>query len=224
MSLYNTTMPTTHPFRIVVLASTNGTDLQAIIDEMKAGKMPGIELTAVISNKKDCYALKRAREQGYKTIHVSEYVQSREEFDTHLIEAIDAFSPDLICLVGYMRILTPPLVRHYKARNTPIINVHPSLIPKFCGRSFFGKTVHEAVLAAHEKETGMTIHLVDEGVDTGKILIQERVSVTPNDTPETLKEKVVALEKKYYPEIIRQLATSKNISQHSERAARKLFE
>lgn len=202
-------------FRIVVLASTNGTDLQAIIDEMKAGAMPGIELAAVVSNKKNCYALERAKAQNYKTIHISQTdphtrtPRTREQFDAQLIKSIDPLHPHLIVLVGYMRILTPAFIEHFTQRQTPIINVHPSLIPKFSGPAFFGKSVHEAVLAADEKQTGMTIHRVDTGVDTGEILLQKTVPVSPTDTPDTLKQKVQALEKQYYPEVIRQLA-SKN--------------
>ena len=204
----------TTPFRIVVLASTNGTDLQAIIDEMKAGTMPGIELAAVVSNKKNCYALARARAQGYKTIHVSQTdpkthePRTREEFDAQLITSIEPLKPSLIVLVGYMRILTPAFVEHFAKQNISIINIHPSLIPKFSGAAFFGRSVHEAVLAAKETETGMTIHRVDSGVDTGEILLQKSVPISPDDTPDTLKIKVQALEKQYYPEVIRQLAVS----------------
>lgn len=209
-------MPST-PFRIIVLASTNGTDLQAIIDELKAGKMPNIKLAAVVSNKKNCYAITRAKDQGYKTIFVSQsdpkthLPRTREQFDRQLISTIDPLHPDLICLVGYMRILTPEFINHFAAKNppTPIINVHPALIPKFSGPSFFGKSVHEAVLAAHEAETGMTIHRVTADVDAGEILLQKSIPIDPTDTPETLKEKVQQLEKRYYPEVIRQLAANK---------------
>lgn len=195
-------------FKIVILASTKGTDLQAIIDEMKAGKMPGIELAAVISNKKNCYALERASEQGYKTIFVDPKDKTREEFDEELAKRIEENEADLIVLVGYMRILTPEFVRKFKNK---IINVHPALLPKFSGKDFFGSNVHEAVLAAGEKETGMTIHYVDEGVDTGEIIIQKKCPVAPDDTPETLKEKVQELEKKWYPEVIRRIANSSDI-------------
>jgi phosphoribosylglycinamide formyltransferase-1 len=194
-------------FKIAVLASTRGTDLQAIIDEMKAGKMPGIELAIVISNKKDCYALQRAREQGYKTLFIdpatAEQHSPEGNFDTQLIAALDNEKIDLIVLVGYMKILSSQFVRHFKNR---IINIHPALLPKFGGKNFYGKSVHEAVLAAGERETGMTIHYVDEGVDTGKIILQKKITIDPADTAETLKEKVQNLEKKYYPEVIRQLA------------------
>lgn len=190
-------------FKIAVLASTNGTDLQAIIDEMKAGKMPGIELALVASNKKDCYALQRAKEQGYKTLFIDPKNKTREEFDEEMAASLTKEKIDLIVLVGYMRILSPEFVRKFPKR---IINVHPALIPKYCGPKFFGKSVHEAVLAAHEKETGMTIHYVDEGVDSGEIILQKTCPVTYDDTPETLKAKVQALEKKWYPEVIRQIA------------------
>lgn len=190
-------------FKIGVLASTNGTDLQAIIDEMKAGKMPGIELAVVAGNNKDAYALKRAREQGYKAVFVDPSGKSREEFDAEMARVFAEAGVDLVVLVGYMRILSASFVKKFKKR---IINVHPALIPKFCGKNFFGQSVHEAVLAAGETQTGMTIHYVDEGVDTGKIIVQKKCPVEPSDTADTLKEKVQALEKKWYPEAIRMIA------------------
>ncbi|MBT4916829.1 phosphoribosylglycinamide formyltransferase [Candidatus Peregrinibacteria bacterium] len=190
-------------FKIAVIASTNGTDLQAIIDEMKADKMPGIELSIVISNKEHCNALKRAEEQGYKTQFIDPKDKTREEFDMEMAEVLEKEEVDLIVLVGYMRILSEAFVTKFKSK---IINVHPALIPKFCGKNFFGASVHEAVLEAGETETGMTIHYIDEGVDEGEIILQKSCPVEPGDTPDTLKEKVQALEKKWYPEVIRQLA------------------
>jgi len=190
-------------FKIGVLASTNGTDLQAIIDEMKAGKMPGIELACVLSNKESAYALERTREQGYEAIFVDPANKTREEFDAEMAEILEEHKVDLIVLIGYMRILSEPFVKRFENR---IINVHPALIPKFCGPSFFGASVHEEVLKAGETETGMTIHYVDEGCDTGGIILQKTCPVTPDDTPDTLKDKVQALEKEWYPEVVRQLA------------------
>lgn len=192
-----------HMFKIAVLASTKGTDLQAIIDELKGGKLPGIGLSVVISNKKNCYALQRAREQGYKTVFINQKNKTREEFDEKMAEILEKEKIDLIVLVGFMRILSSNFVKKFPKK---IINVHPALIPKFCGPKYYGKNVHEAVLKAKEKETGMTIHYVDEGVDTGKIILQKTCPVTPTDTPESLKDKVQSLEKKWYPEVIRQLA------------------
>ncbi len=192
--------------KIGVLASTKGTDLQAIIDEMKAGKMPGIELAVVVSNKKNAYALERARTQGYPAVFVDPKGETPEEYDADLAEVLKEYGVDLVVLVGYMRILTPQFVRRFPRR---IINVHPALMPKFSGKGFYGANVHEEVLKAGEKETGCTIHFVDEGVDTGEIIVQKTVAVEPEDTPETLKEKVQALEKKWYPEVIRWFAERK---------------
>lgn len=169
--------------------------------------MPGIELSVVISNKEDCYALERAKKQGYKTVFVNPEGKTREEYDKKVAEVIEAHEADLVVLVGYMRILSPEFVQKFKNK---IINVHPALLPKFSGKGFFGSNVHEAVLEAGEKETGMTIHYIDEGVDTGEIILQKKCKVTPEDTPETLKEKVQELEKKWYPEVIRNFAKNKN--------------
>lgn len=159
--------------------------------------MPGVELSVVVSNKQ-CYALERAREQGYEAIYIDPKGKSREEFDREMAGVIEGV--DLIVLVGYMRILSEEFVKKFERR---IINVHPALIPKFCGKSFFGSNVHQAVLDAGETETGMTIHFVDEGCDTGDIILQKKCSVEPGDTVDTLKDKVQALEKKWYPEVIR---------------------
>lgn len=186
------------PFTIAVLASTRGTDLQAIIDEIKAGKLD-VDLAAVISNKKDAFALERARERGFQAIFVDPKGKSREEYDRELIKILQELEVDLVVLVGYMRILTLPFIQAFRNR---IINVHPSLIPKFCGPNFYGTNVHEAVLKAGEKETGMTIHIVTEECDKGPILLQKKVAIDPGDTPETLKAKVQELEKKWYPEVI----------------------
>jgi phosphoribosylglycinamide formyltransferase-1 len=194
-------------FKIGVLASTKGTDLQAIIDEMKAGRMPGIELAVVISNKEDAYALERARKEGYKTVFIDPKGKKRAEYDREVAAVLESEKVDLVVLVGYMRILSADFVRRFPRR---IINVHPALMPKFCGPGYFGANVHEAVLAAGEKETGCTIHYVDEGVDTGPIIVQEKVAIEPTDTPETLKDKVQALEKRLYPEVIRKLAEGNN--------------
>lgn len=190
-------------FKIGVLASTNGTDLQAIIDEIETDKMPGIELSVVISNKETCRALRRSIEQGYHAVFLDPKDRTREEYDEEVARVLEENEVDLVVLVGYMRILTKPVLEKFKGR---IINVHPSLIPKYSGKDFFGSNVHKAVLANHESQTGMTIHYVDEGVDTGEIILQKTVDVAPDDTPETLKQKVQNLEKIWYPEVIRQIA------------------
>lgn len=191
------------PFRIAVLASTKGTDLQAIIDEIKAGRLKGVELACVISNVKNCYALERTKSQGFKTHFVDPKEKSRVEFDREIVKILKDENVDLIVLVGYMRILSPYFVGEFKNK---IINVHPALIPKYCGKNFFGANVHEAVLKAGERQTGMTIHFVEESVDTGRIIIQKTCPVLPEDTPDTLKDRVQTLEKEWYPKVIQMFA------------------
>ncbi|MEZ4086800.1 MAG: phosphoribosylglycinamide formyltransferase [Candidatus Gracilibacteria bacterium] len=190
-------------YKIGVLASTKGTDLQAIIDEIADGAMPGVEIAIVLSNKENAYALERARIQEIKAFFVDPQGKSRAEYDQELAQILKDHEVDLVCLIGYMRVLSPEFVRQFPNR---IINVHPALMPKFSGPGFYGQNVHKAVLDAGEKETGCTIHIVDEGVDTGPIIAQEKVTVEPGDTPESLKEKVQELEKKLYPEVIRRFA------------------
>lgn len=198
-------MPTA-PFRIAVLASTRGTDLQAIIDEFKARRMKGIELAVVASDQKDCYALERAQEQGFETAWINPTGKKRAEFDAELQALLDEKQVDLIVLAGFMRILSPGFVRHYRHR---IVNVHPSLLPKYGGKGFLGDAVHQAVLNHGDRVTGMTIHFVDEGCDTGPVVHQAQVAVEPDDTVDTLRSKVQALEKKWYPEVIRWIAYGK---------------
>jgi len=192
--------------RIGVLASTKGTDLQAIIDEIKAGKMPNVELVVVASNKEKAFALERARAHGIPAVFVDPKGETPEEYDVDLADVLKEYGVELVVLVGYMRILTPEFVRRFPRR---IINVHPALMPKFSGPGFYGANVHEEVLKAHETETGCTIHFVDEGVDTGEIILQKKVAVEATDTPETLKTKVQTLEKQWYPEVIRWFAEGK---------------
>jgi len=192
--------------RIGVLASTKGTDLQAIIDEIKAGKMPNVELVVVASNKEKAFALERARAHGIPAVFVDPKGETPEEYDVDLADVLKEYGVELVVLVGYMRILTPEFVRRFPRR---IINVHPALMPKFSGPGFYGANVHEEVLKAHETETGCTIHFVDEGVDTGEIILQKKVAVEATDTPETLKTKVQTLEKQWYPEVIRRFAEGK---------------
>lgn len=192
-------------YRIAVLASTRGTDLQAIIDEIKAGRLKA-ELACVVSNVKNCYALERAHAEGYKTYFLDPKEKSRVEFDRELVKILKSENVNLVVLVGYMRILTSYFIGEFRGR---IINVHPSLIPKYCGKDFYGKNVHEAVLKTSEKETGMTIHFVEEGVDTGKIILQKTCPVLANDTPETLQERVQELEKEWYPKVIQMFVEGK---------------
>ena len=199
-------IPPAKNYKIGVLASTKGTVLQTIIDQIKAGNMPGIELVAVISNKKNAIALERARREGLKTIFLDSKNKIRQEYDEELANLLKKNQADLIVLIGYMRILTPEFIRKFPRR---IINVHPAILPKFGGAGYFGSNVHKEVLKNNEKESGCTIHFVDEVVDGGEIILQKKVAVANDETEESLKEKVQALEKKWYPEVIKWFAEGK---------------
>jgi len=183
--------------RIGVLASTRGTDLQAIIDEIEQGKL-NAEISVVISNKKDAYALERARRHEIKTVFIDPKGKSREEYDREVAKILDENHVDVIALIGYMRLLSPEFVHRYKNR---IMNVHPSLLPAFAGG--MDRNVHEVVLEHGVKITGCTIHFVDEGADTGPIILQEAVRVVEEDDVESLRDKVQAAEKRLFPEALR---------------------
>lgn len=175
--------------KVVVLVSGGGTNLQAIIDAVKSEQIRNVELSAVISNKKDAYALTRASENGISGVCVSRKAyETREAFEEALLEAVDSFTPDLIVLAGFLVILPAKMTEKYSRR---IINIHPSLIPSFCGDGFYGLHVHEKVLARGVKVTGATVHYVDAGTDTGPILLQKAVAIKPGDTPEVLQRRVM---------------------------------
>lgn len=175
--------------RMVVLVSGGGTNLQAIIDRIQNGSISNAEIVSVISNKKDAYALKRAKNCGIDACSVSpKDYETREGFHQELLRIIDGYQPDLIVLAGFLVILPKQLVEHYPNK---IINIHPSLIPSFCGDGYYGLRVHEAVLKRGAKVTGATVHFVDEGTDSGPILLQKAVSVLAEDTPETLQKRVM---------------------------------
>ncbi len=192
-------------FRLGILASGNGTDLDAIYKEMDAGQMPGIEVVCVLSDREKAPALEKARARGIRAEWVDPAGKSREDYDAELVERMGKV--DLVCLIGYMRILSPEFIRAYFPRN--ILNVHPALLPKYGGHGWYGMKVHEAVLANHETESGMTIHYVDYGVDSGPMVLQEKVPVLPGDTPETLKARVQEAEKKGYPEAVRRIVAER---------------
>lgn len=191
------------PFRIGVLASTRGTDLQAIFEAIQNNTLTGVKVAVVISNVPGCGALEKAKTARVPAVFINPKGKNRETYDQALAAVLDKYTVDLIVLIGYMRILSPWFVRHFPKR---IINVHPALLPAFGGKGFFGANVHEAVLHSGATETGCTIHYVDEGCDTGEIILQKKITITPKDTPETLKEKVQALEKEWYPKVIASLA------------------
>lgn len=192
-------------FNIAVLASTRGTDLQAIIDEIKSGRLK-VELSCVVSNDRHCYALERARAQGFKTYWVDQKDHSRVEFDREVVKILKSENIDLIVLAGYMRILTPYFIGEFRGK---IINVHPALLPKYGGKHFYGDKVHEAILKAGEKESGMTIHFVEKEVDRGQIILQKTCPVETGDTVESLKARIQALEREWYPKVIQLFAEDK---------------
>lgn len=175
--------------RVVVMVSGGGTNLQAVLDAIKDGKITNAQVVGVISNKKDAYALTRAGQAGIPTACVSgKDFASREEFNEALLAAVDSFSPDLVVLAGFLVILPKLLIRSYQNR---MINIHPSLIPSFCGKGFYGLKVHEEVLSRGCKVTGATVHFVDEGCDSGPILLQKAVEVKQGDTPQVLQRRVM---------------------------------
>lgn len=175
--------------RVAVMVSGGGTNLQAIIDAVESGRITNTELVAVISNNKGAYALERAKKAGIRDIVVSpKDYEDRETFNKALIEMVDSLQVDLIVLAGYLVVIPPEMIDKYENR---IINIHPSLIPSFCGTGYYGLKVHEAALARGVKVVGATVHFVDKGTDTGPILLQKAVAVENGDTPKILQQRVM---------------------------------
>ena len=175
--------------KVVVLVSGGGTNLQAIIDSIQKGVVTNTEIAAVISNNKNAYALERAKTAGIAAECISpKDFESRETFNEALLAGIKKYEPDLVVLAGFLVILPQALIQEYRNR---LLNIHPSLIPSFCGTGYYGLKVHEAVLARGNKVTGATVHFVDEGTDTGPILLQKAVAVKYGDTPEILQKRVM---------------------------------
>lgn len=175
--------------KVLVCVSGGGTNLQAIIDAISNNKITNAKIVRVISNNPGAYALKRARDAGIDGICISpkDYVD-RGLFHEGLLRAVREKEPDLIVLAGFMVVLPKEMIQAYRNR---IINVHPSLIPSFCGTGFYGLKVHEKVLERGVKVTGATVHFVDEGTDTGPIILQKAVAVEDDDTPEILQKRVM---------------------------------
>ena len=194
--------------RVAVLVSGGGTNLQAIIDAVKDGTITNTELVAVISNNANAYALTRAKENGIEALCISpkDYAD-RADFHKALLEKINELKVDLIVLAGYLVKIPEEMVHQYSHR---IINIHPSLIPSFCGVGYYGLHVHEAVLEKGVKVTGATVHYVDEGMDTGEIIAQKAVEVEEGDTPEILQKRVMEqAEWKLLPAAINMIANQK---------------
>ena len=175
--------------RVVVLVSGGGTNLQAIIDAIAAGKVTNAQIVGVISNNKTVKSLERARNAGIPAVCVSpKDYESREVFNDALLAKVKEFTPDLIVLAGCLVVIPEMIIDRFPNR---IINIHPSLIPSFCGTEYYGLKVHEGALLRGVKLTGATVHFVDKGTDTGPIILQKAVEVLPEDTPKSLQQRVM---------------------------------
>ena len=196
------------PLRVVVMVSGGGTNLQAIIDSVKDGTITNAQIVGVISNNKNAYALKRAEENDIPSMCVSpKDFETRDIFNEKLLEAVDSYEPDLIVLAGFLVVIPPEMIKKYENR---MINIHPSLIPSFCGKGYYGLKVHEAALARGVKVVGATVHFVDEGTVTGPIILQKAVEVQQGDTPEVLQRRVMEqAEWKILPKAIDLIANGK---------------
>lgn len=175
--------------RVAVLVSGGGTNLQAIIDGVQNGTITNTKIVGVISNNKSAYALERAKNHDIPAICVSpKDYENREKFNDALLKAVDDLKPDLVVLAGCLVIIPEKMIDAYENR---IINIHPSLIPSFCGTGYYGLTVHEKVLERGVKVTGATVHFVDKGTDTGPIIFQKPVMIKQDDTKEVLQQRVM---------------------------------
>ncbi len=194
--------------KLAVLVSGGGTNLQALIDQIEQNKLPEVKIEVVISNNPSAYALERARRHDISAESlVKDDFADKDQFDEALQKLIDSYQVDLIVLAGCLFILSESLVKRYHNR---IINIHPSLIPAFCGDGYYGLKVHKAVLERGVKVTGATVHFVDEGTDTGPIILQKAVPVKDSDTPETLQRRVMEqAEWELLPEAVRLISQNK---------------
>ena len=194
--------------KIAVLVSGGGTNLQAIIDAIADKTITNAEISVVISNNKDAYALERAGKHGIEAVCISpKQFETRDAFNQAFLEKLNSYQVDLVVLAGFLVVLPEMMIRAYENR---IINIHPSLIPSFCGTGFYGLKVHEGVLARGVKITGATVHFVDAGTDTGPIILQKAVEVKQDDTPEILQRRVMEeAEWKIMPKAIDLIANGK---------------
>ena len=175
--------------KLAVCVSGGGTNLQAIIDAIDHGNITNAKIEVVIANNANAYALERAKKHGIEGICISpKDYENREAFNTAFLDKLNSYQVDLVVLAGFLVVIPPQMIAEYRNR---IINIHPSLIPSFCGTGYYGLKVHEGVLARGVKVTGATCHFVDEGTDTGPIILQKAVEVEPGDTPEKLQRRVM---------------------------------
>lgn len=187
--------------RIGVLASGGGSNLQAILDAVQGGALAFAEVVLVIANKEDAFALKRAQAAGVDSLFLDpRKFPSRADYFEKIIQECDARRVNLVCLAGFLLKIEPNMVKRFKNR---MLNIHPALLPKFGGKGMYGHFVHEAVLKAGEKESGCSVHLVDDQFDHGAVILQRKVPVLPGDDPQTLAARVLEQEHALFPEAIR---------------------
>lgn len=194
--------------KVVVLVSGGGTNLQAIIDAVEAKTITNTEIIGVISNNKNAYALERAKKHGIQALCISpKDYESREAFNNAFLDELNKLNPDLIVLAGFLVVIPEKMIKQYENK---IINIHPSLIPSFCGTGYYGLKVHEAALKRGVKVVGATVHFVDEGTDTGPIILQKAVEVEQGDTPSILQHRVMEqAEWKILPKAVDLIANGK---------------
>lgn len=192
--------------KIGVLVSGSGTNLQSLINNTKNGYING-EIVVVISNNKDAFGLKRAERENIDAIWIDrKSCENDEYYNRRIIEELKKRNVDLVVLAGYLKVLSEEFIKEYKNR---IINIHPSLIPSFCGKGYYGERVHEEVLKYGVKYTGVTVHFVDVGTDTGPIILQRIVEVKDDDTVKSLKERVLQVEHEILPEAVKLICEEK---------------
>lgn len=186
--------------KIGVLLSGSGTNLQSLIDSTKSGEING-EIAVVISDKEDAYGLERARMNGIDAVFVdAKWYENRTAFNDEIVSVLKKHGVVLVVLAGYLKILSPEFIGEYRNK---IINIHPSLIPSFCGKGYYGLRVHEAVIEYGAKITGATVHFVDEEADAGPIILQDAVEVYWDDTPEVLQQRVLKVEHRLLPAAVK---------------------
>jgi len=182
--------------RIAVFISGGGTNLQSLIDTSQQGRLSG-DIVLVVSSKSNAYGLERAKNAGIDTfVYKLKNYAGSEEAEKDLLEMLEEYGVEFIALAGYLKLIPVSVIKKYRDR---ITNIHPALLPKYGGKGMYGRHVHEAVLASGDKESGATVHLVDEIYDNGRILVQEKVPVLPGDDPDKLAARVLKIEHKIYP-------------------------
>lgn len=200
--------------RLAVIVSGGGTNLQALIDRIEQNKLTGVKIDVVISSNRNAYALERAKKHNIAAeVLCRKDYESADLFADAFLDLVNRYEPDLVVLAGCLMIIPGNVVQAYQGR---IINIHPSLIPSFCGDGYYGLRVHEAVLARGVKVTGATVHYVDEGTDTGPIILQKAVLVEQGDTPEVLQQRVMEqAEWELLPEAVRLIAENKLVIENN---------